>query len=64
MTDHQFLRPHDAAEIVKLSTSTLAKMRMRGDGPVYIKAGPKIVLYKVTDLFDWLSTRSRISTSE
>lgn len=64
MQSLEFVRPAEAAEIVKLSTSTLAKMRIRGDGPRYTKSGPKVVLYKVSDLLDWLGSRSRRSTSE
>ena len=64
MTNQEYMRPAEAAKIVKLSTSTLAKMRIRGDGPQYTKSGPKVVLYKVSDLRDWLASRSRRSTSE
>ena len=64
MTQVEFVKPIQAAKIVKLSTSTLAKMRIRGDGPQYTKSGPKVVLYKVSDLTDWLASRSRRSTSE
>ena len=39
-------------------------MRIRGDGPPYTKSGPKLVLYKVTDLSAWLECRERQSTSE
>ena len=31
--------PKEAAQFLKLSTSWLAKARMRGDGPPYIKFG-------------------------
>ncbi|WND77886.1 helix-turn-helix domain-containing protein [Thalassospiraceae bacterium LMO-SO8] len=55
--------PH-AAQYLRLSTSTLAKMRLRGDGPPYSKAGPRIVLYDRADLDAWLISRRRRSTSE
>jgi len=64
MSNQEFLRPNEASQFLKLSVSTLAKMRMRGDGPPYSKAGPKMVLYKLSDLNDWLASRSRYSTSE
>lgn len=64
MQSTEFVRPNEASKIVKLSTSTLAKMRMYGTGPKFTKSGPKIVLYKVSDLIDWLASRSRRSTSE
>ncbi len=58
------LRAPAAAEYVGLSTSTLAKMRVRGDGPIYSKAGPRIVVYDVRDLDNWLAARRRTSTSD
>jgi predicted DNA-binding transcriptional regulator AlpA len=57
------LRAPEAAEYVRLSTSTLAKMRLRGDGPQYSKAGPRIVVYERQHLDDWLTSRIRRSTS-
>ncbi len=58
------LRAPAAAEYVGLSPSTLAKMRLRGDGPVYSKAGPRIVIYGISDLDRWLAARRHSSTSE
>ena len=43
------LRTPEAAEYLGLSQSTLAKMRLRGDGPAYLKAGQRIVLYAQYD---------------
>jgi predicted DNA-binding transcriptional regulator AlpA len=57
-------RTPDAAAYLGLSKSTLAKMRLRGDGPVYAKAGRRIVLYDRMDLDAWLDGRKRRSTSE
>lgn len=59
-----WVRTPKAAEYTGLSTSTLAKMRLRGDGPAYAKAGPRIVVYKIGDLDDWLAARIRQSTSD
>ncbi len=58
------LRAPAAAEYVGLSPSTLAKMRLRGDGPIYAKSGPRIVVYAVADLDRWLAARKHRSTSE
>jgi predicted DNA-binding transcriptional regulator AlpA len=58
------LRAPEAAAYLGLSTSTLAKMRLRGDGPPYLKAGRRIVIYDVHDLETWLGTRRRNSTSD
>jgi predicted DNA-binding transcriptional regulator AlpA len=58
------LRTPEAAAYVGLSSSTLEKLRLTGNGPAYQKAGPKIVVYRVEDLDAWLSARRRISTSD
>ena len=58
------LRAPQAAAYLGLSPSTLAKMRLRGDGPVYAKAGPRIVVYDKMDLDAWLSGKRRRSTSD
>ena len=60
----RYLRAPEAAKFLGLSTSTLSKMRLRGDGPVYAKAGPRVVVYAVADLESWLAARKRLSTSD
>lgn len=56
------LRTEDAANYTSLSASTLAKLRLTGGGPVYIKIG-KTVVYDLVDLDAWLSSKKRSSTS-
>ena len=58
------LRAPAAAEYVGLAISTLAKMRLRGNGPMYTKSGPRIVLYRREDLDVWLARGRRRSPSE
>jgi predicted DNA-binding transcriptional regulator AlpA len=58
------LRTPEAAEYVGLSTSTLEKLRLTGNGPVFQKAGPKIVVYYPEELDRWLSDHRRTSTSD
>jgi len=58
------LRAPQAARYIGLSASTLAKMRLRGDGPPYAKAGPRVVVYDAHDLDAWLIQRKRRSTSD
>jgi len=62
-TPSVFLTSAEAALYARLSASTLAKLRMSGEGPEYIKAGAK-VLYERTALEAWLHMRCRQSTSE
>ena len=56
------MRPEQAAAFLNLSKSTLAKMRMRGEGPPFAKLGGKIVVYRLTDLDAWINERSRVSS--
>ena len=60
----RYVRVNEAASYLGLSPSTLAKMRLRGDGPAYSKSGPRVVVYAVTDLDAYLAARRRHSTSE
>jgi hypothetical protein len=61
--DTVLLTPWDAAELLKISISWLAKARMRGDGPTYTKVG-RSIRYRKADLIHWLKARQRLSTSE
>jgi predicted DNA-binding transcriptional regulator AlpA len=63
-SNRRVLRTPLAAEYVGLSTSTLEKLRLTGNGPAYQKAGRKIVVYRPEDLDAWLNTHRRRSTSE
>jgi predicted DNA-binding transcriptional regulator AlpA len=56
------LRTEAAARYLGLARSTLAKMRVRGDGPPYSKAGSRVVVYDIQDLDDWLQSTRRTST--
>ena len=58
-----WLEAETAAVYVKLSPSTLAKLRMGDLGPPYTKAGRK-VLYRLPDLDAWLLARMRRNTSQ
>lgn len=57
------LRPVEAAKYAGFSKSKLDKLRLFGDGPVFIKAG-RVVLYDIDDLDRWLAARRRTSTSD
>ena len=57
------LTPGEAARVLKVSLSWLAKARMRGDGPPYIRVG-RSIRYSETALLQWMKARQRPSTSE
>ncbi|RUM43772.1 MAG: DNA-binding protein [Desulfocapsa sp.] len=58
------MRPDQAAEYIGLSKSTLAKMRVRGDGPVFVKFGNRAVAYLKQDIDDYVMVSRRKNTSE
>jgi excisionase family DNA binding protein len=58
------LRTPEAAKYVALSQSTLTKMRLSGEGPAFVKVGPRAVAYRRSDLDAWLEARVRRSTSD
>lgn len=61
--DALVLNAVDAAKQLGLSTSTLAKMRLYGNGPAYIKLGRR-VLCRPEDIQNWISENRFRSTSE
>jgi hypothetical protein len=40
--DDELITPKEAAKIIKMSLSWLAKSRQRGDGPEYVRFGTSI----------------------
>jgi hypothetical protein len=65
METHEYWRSRKAAEYIGLSESTLAKMRVAGDGPAYHRPpGSRIILYSPADLDAWVASGRRRSTSE
>jgi predicted DNA-binding transcriptional regulator AlpA len=57
-------RPPKAATYIGLSVSTLAKQRLRGDGPKFVRLSPRAIGYLQTDLDEWVASRRCLSTSE
>jgi hypothetical protein len=60
----QFLDTREAAKHVRLSTATLERLRVSGEGPPFIKPIPTRVVYDVADLDAWMWGRRQRSTSE
>lgn len=59
----ELLTVEEAAKRLRLSTSTLNKWRVSGEGPAFVKLGRR-VLYRAADLEAWLQDGRRHSTSE
>jgi excisionase family DNA binding protein len=59
----RLLTPKEAADRLRVSESWLAKARMRGDGPPYVRLGRNI-RYAEDELAQWMRAHRRLSTSE
>ena len=57
------LRTKQAAEYCGSTESTFNKLRVSGNGPIYISLG-RVVVYDPDDLDAWLASRRRRSTSD
>lgn len=64
MTDKKYLSNDEAAAYTGIGRSTLNKMRMRNDGPVFIRAGKRRVVYAVADLDRYMEANRQKSTHE
>jgi predicted DNA-binding transcriptional regulator AlpA len=64
MSDPIFLQTPDAAARIGLAPGTLDKMRVRGDGPSFLRLSPRRVVYDVAKLDAWARAREHTSTSE
>ena len=62
-TNLVLLTPKETTKVLKVSLSWLAKARMRGDGPQYIRLG-RAIRYTEQALLHWTKSRQRFSTSE
>ncbi len=52
------------AEILLLRPNSVEKMRMRGDGPPFIRVTPRAIRYRLEDVEKWVTSQARRSTSD
>lgn len=64
MSSEVLLTVEDAALRLKISKHTLNRWRVTGEGPPFIKYGPRLVRYKQEALDAWALDRTRGSTRE
>ena len=62
-TNPVLLTPKETARRLQVSLSWLAKRRMSGDGPLFIKVG-RAVRYSDLAIQEWIKEREKRSTSE
>jgi predicted DNA-binding transcriptional regulator AlpA len=63
VTEDPLLYPAEAAKLLRVSLSWLAKARLNGTGPVFVKIG-RSVRYRASNVRDYIRSRTPISTSE
>lgn len=56
------LTPAEAARFTRLTVGQLAQLRYLGRGPVYLNPTPRRILYRRSDLENWLFASERRST--
>ena len=64
MSSEVLLTVEDAASRLKISKHTLNRWRVTGEGPPFVKYGPRLVRYREVVLDAWALDRTRGSTSE
>jgi predicted DNA-binding transcriptional regulator AlpA len=67
MSDKQperLLTEKEAAAHLKVSRSFLAKARMKGNGPAFVRIGEKAIRYKMAALVLYEKANTHTSTSE
>lgn len=57
MYQQNALTPREAAKYLRVSEAALRLWRSRGEGPLYFRAGPKLVRYRRIDLDLWIEER-------
>jgi predicted DNA-binding transcriptional regulator AlpA len=59
MIEENYLNPMEAAEYLRSSKSTLAKRRLKGDGPAFVRIG-RAVRYRQSDLDCWMDASTTL----
>ncbi len=54
ITDKAFLTTHEIAQYLRVTPLTLKNWRRDGEGPPWIRLGPKMIRYPVLGLTDYL----------
>lgn len=59
------MTPEDVCALIPgMTKANLAQLRYAGGGPKFLKPTPRTVLYRESDIIDWLNASERTSTAE
>jgi len=62
-TTKRYVRTKELAKLTGIAESSWEKRRLSGDSPPYRKIS-KTVLYDLDEVYQWLDSRSRLSTTD
>ncbi len=62
--EDKLLNEREACRFLSVSRSYLARRRMEGADPVYVKLGVKAVRYRVSDLLAYIDSSRRSGRAE
>lgn len=63
MDDDKILSRKDAAKFLGVAVITMDTWRARGEGPPYLRVGPRRIAFRQSDLERWLDSQ-RVATSD
>lgn len=61
-TQSAIATPAEVAAFLRSSTERLAKQRVSGDGPKFVKDGQRVI-YRWDDVYTWIDDNTREKTS-
>jgi predicted DNA-binding transcriptional regulator AlpA len=61
--DQDFIQPAEVGEITGLSIAALAQLRYQGRGPRFYEPTPRTVLYKRSEVIDWVEASAQTRTT-
>lgn len=62
--DRYCIRAKEAAKFIGVAEATLAQWRVTGEGPQFVKNGPRQVLYRIGDVRAWVDKNVVSNTAE
>ena len=59
------MTPAEVAQLIPgMTKANLAQLRYAGGGPKFLKPTPRTVVYRETDVLEWLNASERTSTAD
>ena len=59
------MTPAEVAQLIPgMTKANLAQLRYAGGGPKFLKPTPRTVVYRETDVLEWLNAAERTSTAD